>query len=231
MLKGVFFDLDDTLYDEMQFVKEGFRSVSLYISKNHGINQNIAYKLLLDSLEKYGRGYTFDIVLKKFDLFSKKLILRLLTIYRTHRPKLSLYSGARLVLTDLKKQGYKLALITDGNVAVQRSKIEALKLKRFFKCIVISDKYGVKRRKPHHFPFKKALKILNVHADETIYVGDNPYKDFVNAKRIGMHTVRIMRGQYKNININKEHDSHFRIDNLNELFGVVKLLNNRPEIY
>ena len=41
MIRAILFDLDDTLYDEMHFVKGGFKAVSLYISKNANIDQNI----------------------------------------------------------------------------------------------------------------------------------------------------------------------------------------------
>ena len=54
MIKAILFDLDDTLYEEMQFVKGGFKAVSLYISEYNNINQGVFYQLLLEVLEKHG---------------------------------------------------------------------------------------------------------------------------------------------------------------------------------
>ena len=221
MIRAIIFDLDDTLYDEMQFVKGGFEAVSSYTSKNANVNQNVVYQLLLDVLEKHGRGQTFDIALKKLGLYNKNLIPKLVKVYRTHKPRLSLYSEVRTVLSTLRKQGYKLGLITDGNVEVQRNKVEALKIKDFFDCIIFSDEYGIEKQKPNPFPYQKALKELKASARETIYVGDNPYKDFVSAKRLGIHTVRIMRGQYKNVTLNKEFEAEYQIINLGELIDIV----------
>jgi len=75
MIRAIIFDLDDTLYDEMQFVRGGFEAVSSYTSKNANVNQNVVYQLLLDVLEKHGRGQTFDIALKKLGLYNKNLIV------------------------------------------------------------------------------------------------------------------------------------------------------------
>ena len=221
MIRAIIFDLDDTLYDEMQFVRGGFEAVSSYTSKNANVNQNVVYQLLLDVLEKHGRGQTFDIALKKLGLYNKNLIPKLVKVYRTHKPKLSLYSEVRTVLSTLRKQGYKLGLITDGNVEVQRNKVEALKIKDFFDCIIFSDEYGIEKQKPNPFPYQKALKELKASARETIYVGDNPYKDFVSAKKLGIHTIRIMRGQYKNVTLNKEFEAEYQIINLGELIDIV----------
>lgn len=222
MIRAILFDLDDTLYDEMQFVKGGFKAVSSCISENNNIDQNAVYQLLLDVLEKYGRGHTFDIILKKLDLYSEKLIAKLVEVYRTHKSSLSLYPEVRAVLSALRKQEYKIALITDGNVKVQRNKVEVLKIKDFFDYMVFSDEYGIEKRKPSLFPYQKAMERLEVNAKEIIYVGDNPHKDFVSAKKLGILTVRIMRGRYKDIRLVEDNEAEYEIRNLDELFNVIK---------
>lgn len=227
MIRAILFDLDDTLYDEMQFVNGGFKAVSLYISKNSNINQNVVYQLLLDVIEKHGRGHTFDIALKKFGLYSEKLIPRLVEVYRTHKPNLSPYPDVRAVLSALREQGYKIGLITDGNVEVQRNKVEALKVKDFFDCIIFSDEYGIEKQKPNPFPYQKAMEELKVSARETIYVGDNPYKDFVTAKKLRIYTVRLLRGQYKNVNRNKEFEADRQMRNLGELLDIIPQIKEK----
>lgn len=221
MIRAVIFDLDDTLYDEMQFVKGGFKAVSFYISKNNNINQNAVYQLLLDVLEKHGRGHTFDIALKELGLYGEKSIPKLVEVYRTHKPKLSLYPDSRAVLSALKTQGYKLGLITDGNVEVQRNKVEALEVKAFFDCSIFSDEYGIEKQKPSSFPYQKAMEELKVSAIETSYVGDNPYKDFVTAKKLGMCTMRLLRGHYKDVRLQEEYEAVYQIKNLSELADII----------
>ena len=221
MIRAILFDLDDTLYDETQFVMGGFKAVSSYISNNANVNQNVVYKLLLDVLEKHGRGQTFDIVLKKLGLYNKNLIPKLVEVYRTHKPKLSLYSEVRTVFSTLRKQGYKLGLITDGNVEVQRNKVEALKVKDFFDCMIFSDEYGIEKQKPSFFPYQKAIEELKVSAKEEIYIGDNPYKDFITAKKMGIYTVRILRGQYSDVRLHEEYEAGYQIKDLKEIFDII----------
>lgn len=228
-IEAILFDLDDTLYDEKQFVKGGFKAVSSYISKKNNINQNVMYRLLLDMLEKHGRGHIFDIVLKKVGLYNKKLIPKLIKVYRTHKPKISAYPEVRAVLSALRKKGYKLGLITDGNVEAQRNKVEALKIKIFFNCIIFSDEYGIEKQKPSPFIYQKALEKLKVSLNESVYIGDNPCKDFVNAKKLGMHTIRIMRGWCKTIKLNKKYEADYQIKSLDEVLNIMNILSRQNE--
>lgn len=226
MIRAILFDLDDTLYDERLFVKGGFKAVSSYLSKNSKIDQDEAYRLLLDVLKKYGRGHTFDIALKNFGLYTKELIPKLVEIYRTHKPNLLLYPEARRVLSTLKKQDYKLGLITDGDIEVQRNKVETLKIKNFFDCIVFSDEYGIEKQKPSLYPYQKAIQELKVNSEEAIYIGDNSYKDFVTAKKLGILTVRLLKGQYKDIRLNENFEAEYQIKNLKELLNILSKISS-----
>lgn len=222
MIQAILFDLDDTLYCEMQFVKGGFKAVSSYISKNNNIEQRVVYQMLLGVLEEHGRGKVFDIVLKKLGLYNEKSIPKLVEVYRTHKPNIFLYPEVSTVLSTLRKQGYKLGIITDGNVEVQRNKVEALKIKDFFDCMIFSNEYGIEKQKPNPLPYQKAMEKLEASANETVYIGDNPYKDFITARKLGIFTIRIMRGQYKNTKLRKEYESDYRIQNLENIFNVIK---------
>lgn len=229
MIKAVIFDLDDTLYNEAQFVKSGFKSVASYIAQYKGFSRSKIYKLLLRALKKHGRGHTFDIVLKENSLCKNISIKKLVGIYRAHKPKLSLYSGTKSVLNRLKKQNYKLGLITDGNLNTQRNKVNALKIRKFFDSVIFTNRYGINKQKPNSFPYRMALAKLNVKPYESVYVGDNPHKDFITAKRLGMYTVRVIRGQYKNLNISKQYEAVHKVKDLNSIFIILKFINKNYE--
>ena len=215
MIKAILFDLDDTLYNEKQFVKGGFKAVSLYISERCNISKNAFYQTLLKILEKKGRGHTFDIALKKFGLYKKELVTKLVQIYRNHKPQLFLYPDAYIVLSKLKN--YKLGLITDGNYRVQRKKVQALEIKDFFDVIIFTNCYGKEKQKPNLFPYQKAIEKLGVKPTETIYVGDNPYKDFIGAKKVGISTIRVLRGEYKDVRPDKTFEADYEVRNLREI--------------
>jgi putative hydrolase of the HAD superfamily len=220
MINAILFDLDDTLYDEMQFVKGGFKAVSLYVSKKYVINQGTFYEILLDVLKKEGRGHTFDITLQKCSLYEKELIPKLVQVYRKYKPKLCLYPDASVVLPELKKS-HKLGLITDGNEQVQRRKVQALGVKDFFNVLIFTNHYGVGKQKPNPFPYQMAIKMLRVKPVEAIYVGDNPYKDFIGAKKLGMQTIRILRGKYKNVRLSPTFEADHEINGLEEIFSFI----------
>ena len=47
--------------------------------------------------------------------------------------------------------------------------------------------------KPDPQVYARTLEDLGVKASDAVYVGDNPAKDFVGARALGMSTVRIIR--------------------------------------
>lgn len=214
-IRLVIFDLDDTLYSEKQYVLSGFKAVSLFVAEKYDINKEKFYQSLLETFERGIRGNNFDVVLKKFNLYKKQLVLELIKVYRMHKPKLKLYQEVLQVLKELKKN-YKLALLTDGYAKVQRKKVKALNIKRLFDIIVFSDDYGRKKWRPHTHTYNIILKKLNIKPQETVCVGDNPKKDFVGARKLGIHTIRVIRkdGEYANVRLHKDYEADYENNNL-----------------
>ena len=54
------FDLDDTLYEEITYVKSGFLEVSKYANKKYGFNIDSSLNYMNNTLEMLGRGKVFD---------------------------------------------------------------------------------------------------------------------------------------------------------------------------
>ena len=86
----------------------------------------------------------------------------------------------------------------DGYLAVQQNKFAALGLAPWFDAVVFSDALGRQAWKPSTKPFEQVLTCLNVSPAEAVYIGDNPTKDFLGARTLGMHTIwlRHQDGQY-----------------------------------
>ncbi len=225
MIKAVIFDLDDTLYDEKQFVQSGFREASRYIALKYKKSEKKTYILLNKVLKINGRGKVFDNVLSDLDIYAnQKVIKKLITKYRYCKRKLKFFPQAETVLSKLRRLDYRLGLITDGNSRVQRYKAELLSLNSYFHVLLYSRYYGIRNEKPSVFIYRKCLRKLKVKARESIYVGDNPHKDFITAKKIGVRTVRLMRGRFKHVILDRKYEAERRIHNLKYLPQVIREL-------
>jgi putative hydrolase of the HAD superfamily len=192
-LRAVLFDLDDTLYPEMDFVRGGFRAVAAWLAPRIGAGEAGLYDEMLGVLEREGRGKVFDAVLRSRDAFREEFVRACLWVYRSHRPALSLHDDAASVLSHLRREGMRLGIVTDGMGAVQRAKVESLGIESMVDAVVCSDLLGPDAAKPAGHAYRVVLETLAVGAAESAYVGDNPRKDFLWPNANGMTSIRIRR--------------------------------------
>jgi putative hydrolase of the HAD superfamily len=82
-------------------------------------------------------------------------------------------------------------LISDGFYDVQNRKLAALGIGGYFDAVVFSDRYGKEAWKPSSKPFEVVLSLLGLPAADSVYIADNPNKDFLGARRLGMGTIRV----------------------------------------
>ncbi len=202
MLRAVLFDLDDTLYRERDFVDQSFRSVAKamagYLSAKRkpgsgqglpGESEEELFGQMIELMEQEGRGEIFNRLCERYDVDIP--VQELVKIYRETRPVLELYPDGEELLSWLEDREIKTGLITDGNAAVQRNKIEALGLDRRLDVVLASYDLGL--RKPDKGVYVYCLEKLGCRPEEAVYIGDNPLKDFIGARKLRMKTVRIIR--------------------------------------
>lgn len=189
-IKAVVFDLDDTLYPELDYVKSGFRQVGNEMEKKFGVFD--AYKKLCDSF-LIDKKDVYTRVLRDYKVdFNESDVAELINVYRHHKPELILSDEIRQTLSALRQKSLKTGIITDGRPFQQWAKIEALGLKALVDCIIVTDELGgVSYRKPNPVAFKEMCRSLSVQPEEMIYVGDNPQKDFAVKKYLPIKTIKI----------------------------------------
>jgi putative hydrolase of the HAD superfamily len=207
----IVFDLDDTLYEELSFVRSGFRVVSDFLSPILEMHRDQIYTALLEEL-KVKREHIFDRFLTKQKKNSKQLIKSCLSVYRGHEPRLTLYPEASLCLVHLQR--FPLYIVTDGNKLVQRKKFLALGLDSMVKRCFFTYAHGLHRSKPSPYCFEKICLLEKASPSSVVYVADNPNKDFVGIKPLGFQTVRVLTGPYRNIRVEEPYDAHIKIPNL-----------------
>ena len=88
---------------------------------------------------------------------------------------------------------YRVGLVSDGGGARQRAKLRAAGLEGLFEVVVISQELGAQKPSPR--PWQAALRALGVPAARALYVGDDPVRDMVGARRAGLRTCWVARGR------------------------------------
>ncbi|MEH6588504.1 MAG: HAD family hydrolase [Halioglobus sp.] len=191
------FDLDDTLYDERTYVDSGLMAVAKYGLAYFGWEVESSYRFMQYVLEKKGRGHIFDLWLETHGRMSKKLVAECVRVYRHHTPDIKLSGSAAELLPSVALE-YPLYLVTDGHKIAQRKKVEALEIMPLFRRVLITHRFGLRHSKPSTYCFNLIRNAEKCGWNDLVYVGDNPAKDFVNIKRNGVHTIRLLAGQHSN---------------------------------
>jgi putative hydrolase of the HAD superfamily len=200
MITTVIFDLDDTLYDEIEYCKSGLKATARYLSGQPNTpGSEIIFTILWRQFSSGNRTKTFDAALTELGLQkSDEIINELVVVYRNHKPKIILPHESRFVLENLSRK-YTLAMLTDGYLPGQKLKVKALDIEKYFKCIVYTEELGPDKWKPSPAGFEKILNNLGITPQKAVYVADNEEKDFIAPNKLGVVTIQISRpaGLYK----------------------------------
>jgi len=190
-IKAVLFDLDDTLYPECAYVESGFRAVSEHLAARFRLDADVACASLLQILKEEGRGQVFNRFLRSHGIADESVVPDLVSIYRSHRPGISLFPGVVSCLESLKQRRIRLGVVTDGLLVMQQNKVDALGLAQLVDSVVFTDSFGKPYWKPHKLPFQAALDALSMQPRETVFIGNDPAKDFPAPLALGMAAIHV----------------------------------------
>lgn len=205
MIKTVFFDLDDTLFDHQYSRRCGFDTLksmhpALSLADIRDMEQfheqliwaNFEMVLsgelpLADAItERICRVCArFGQPLEPEDI--PETVRRYDAAYQKSR---RIIPGGRDLLERLRDE-VQVGIITNGFGIIQREKITFLELSPFIDIIVISEETGY--RKPDTRIFNTALALAGSRASDTIYIGDSWNIDIVPASACGMNPVWLNR--------------------------------------
>lgn len=214
--KVVCFDLDDTLYKEVDYLKSGYHEIADFVEKESSSHE--VYNKMIAWWEAGENVFENLISSCHLDV----TVNDLLDIYRKHQPQICLDEATRRILNQLR-QTCQLGIISDGRSVTQRNKIKALGLSEFLEWpdIYISDEVGHLKTAPYSFK-----KIMERYPDcEYMYVGDNPAKDFLVPNRLGWMTVCVLdNGQNihpQDFSLLEEYLPKKTINNIGELLSLI----------
>ncbi|OQA00149.1 MAG: Pyrimidine 5'-nucleotidase YjjG [Planctomycetes bacterium ADurb.Bin401] len=227
MIKSIVFDMDDTLYDEIDYYKSGFKVVSRTIASDFGLNETKVSDTLWKIFDCGNHKNAFDETAKNFGItFDDNYIAKLIDIFRNHKPDISLPAESRQVLTELRKK-FKLGLITDGWLPAQEYKVRALQLENYLDCIIYTEKLGPENWKPSPKSFEMILSNFGIEACETVYVGDNLRKDFIAPNKMGFKTILISRQNRIHSESAPSQDAaaQYEINSISEIVNLLKKID------
>ncbi len=195
-VKGVLFDLDDTLFEQRQWLLGAWQAVACAAVPYGAHAAELAEALIEISDEGSDQGGIIDRALERVGAEGCP-VEHLVEVFWSFQPaSLQPYAGAREGLRALR-ESVPIGLVTDGCPRTQRDKLRCLGLFDAFDVVVYSDELGREHRKPSALPFLAALSKLGVVPGEAVMVGDRPSKDVAGATAAGMRAVRALTGEYR----------------------------------
>ena len=194
MIKAVFFDIDDTLYDTSGFARLARRAaINVMIDAGLPLSSDEAYKLLKEIIKEKGSNYDkhFNILTKRVFGEEKPLLIALgmITYHNVKFALLRLFPKTPSTLIYLKSKGYHLGVISDGITIKQWEKLIRLGLNHFFDEVVTSEEAGVE--KPDEKIFQLALDRMGCQPTKSIMIGNKFNKDIIGAINIGMSAILV----------------------------------------
>ena len=207
----IVFDLDDTLYNEIDFLKSAFKEISLLVARDRYLK---IYQKMLDLY--YSGNDVFDYIVNHYPEYKKS---DLIFLYRNHFPAIQAFEGVVEVLNELSKD-YYLAIITDGRSITQRNKIKALKLDDFIDEYVISEEFGSEKPNINNFE----LIQNKFKCKKYTYVADNVLKDFISPNNLGWLTIGLCNNGFNIVrpfkNLTDDYQPDFWVESFKDLSRV-----------
>jgi putative hydrolase of the HAD superfamily len=211
-IRAVIFDLDNVLYPEEDYILAAYGEIAGFLSSKCSVSKKDIYGKLVSDWRKKSSMYPrlFNDLVADLGL-KQELVPELLRIYAIRsncRP-----SG---VPGDSWRKRIKAGSVTNGNVEAQRNKVHLLGIEEFFDVVVYAREKGKESEKPNPEAYQGVLDLLHVAPEETVCVGDNPHTDFWGAKKLGLRTVRLLLGEFKDVKLAVEYESDIAIRTLDD---------------
>lgn len=232
--KAILFDLDDTLISFDGVSEQAWEKCCCEFIHAHSLSITMA--VLLKELNKKRKWYWSDperhksgreniknarreivkLTLNTFGIFDDELIYELADNYSEYQNSLILlFPNTLNVLTELRRNGYRLGLITNGSSTGQREKINRFALNPYFEIILIDQEVGFS--KPDIRIYKHALELLKLDPHDVWMVGDNLIWDIQSPKSLGIYTVWYDHKKF-GLPINTNIIPDIKIQDISELF-------------
>jgi len=221
-IKGIMFDMDNTLFDLVEAKIASCEAIVDYIGTGDP-EELLMYFLRPDhgfeSLENI-RDY-----LKDIDFYCEAVFEICCRLYsETKLGTIQLYPDVVETLKLLREQNIDLFIVTDASHANAHARLEKLSLSEMFDHIITSDMTGL--NKPDIRVFHHALLRAKLRAEEVLFVGDSQRMDIDPAGKAGMMTAYASYGD-RNINEPYNVKADYILNNIKDIFNVKGISKNQ----
>lgn len=195
MLKAVIFDIDDTLYRQMDSFEtacrqfpalSGLSAEALFQARS--IRGMEALRRMNAGLFTLAENHAYRMVMACRDLgvtLTDQEAMDFQAVYEEAQRQLTVTPGMEAVLDLCKVKGWRLGVLTNGPSDHQRRKFQVLQLERWIpgENIVVSGDCGI--LKPDVRLFRFAETKLGLNPVSTMLVGDSYENDILGAEAAG----------------------------------------------
>jgi HAD superfamily hydrolase (TIGR01549 family) len=223
LIKGIIFDLDNTIYDYNNAHKKALEILFKYLKKTYNLNKEINYKkfndIITNNLGKctassHNKILTFKLICEDLDILPNKL-LEINEIYHNAFLKnMILYDNIIEFLELCKKNSIKICILTDYILEFTYKKLENLNIFNYIDSVITSEEIGYD--KPNKLMFYAALDKLKLKNHEVIMIGDNYEKDIIGSNSINIFALWFAKN-------NKINNKYIEFNNYNY---IINLFNN-----
>ncbi len=197
----LFFDIDNTLFPTSEFAllarKNAIRSmIELGLPFR---NSDALYEKLLAIIKRRGSNdpHHFDALLKELKIQSPaRFIAAAVAAYHNAKASILPYPDVPRTLLQLRENGYKLYVATNGNAIKQWDKLIRLGVALYFEDVFVSDEVGIEKSTQF---FEKVLLRLRVPPESCVMVGDKEEFDIAPARHVGMHAILVRREKQERV--------------------------------
>ena len=201
---GILFDMDDTVVDTWRASRVAWEEAAAVVAREHGRDQQQVLQAFLAAdrwywqepeREDWGRlnqaGARTRIArraLQQLDWRDDGISSWVGPFVVQARVRaLQPFAGALETLAELRRRGVALALVTNGEAASQRAKIEQVRLTARFDVVVVEGEFGIGKPAPE--VFEHALAGIRTRPRDAWMVGDDLAKDIAGGQASGLHAV------------------------------------------
>jgi putative hydrolase of the HAD superfamily len=219
-MKGILFDLDNTLVDWSKMKHKACdAAIEAMIDSGLKMTHKNAKKILFEMYDEHGieNQNIFNKFLEKnHGHVDYRILSNGVAAYRAAKKEhLIPYQNVVETLEIISKRGIKMGIVSDAPRMSAWLRLAEMHLSKYFDVVITLDDSG--DFKPNPIGFKKALDELSLEAKDVIFIGDHPDRDVKGAKELGMVTVLAKYGSIFKSNEKADHE----IKDISELIRIL----------